>query len=285
MAPPMNRLLETDDGFSVFAASDINAILSSNEKVKFAYSTNIRKLVNPPLPVGYLGNVCVPMYAQLSANDLLHLPIWKTAQLIKNSKKNMNDEYVRSFIDFQDINYANGITTGKRILGYLEPVLSRNKPMLRLASVGRLSGETTRSRQLSNGSRRAENHLKVEEFIRKNCLNELRFWGMYEFNKLIDLVKLWTKYFLIPHGVRASALQLIPVCEAVASRYIFAIARIQYGELLVKPNANPVLVAASIPFIDCDLLLSKVEISCKRDAMLPKNCSSNEFEPHICTGL
>ncbi|KAM7493756.1 hypothetical protein LguiB_028365 [Lonicera macranthoides] len=119
-APPMNMLLETDDGFSVFAASDINAILSSNEKVKFAYSTNIRKLVNPPLPVGYLGNVCVPMYAQLSANDLLHLPIWKTAQLIKNSKKNMNDEYVRSFIDFQDINYANGITAGKRVSGFTD---------------------------------------------------------------------------------------------------------------------------------------------------------------------
>ncbi|KAM7490891.1 hypothetical protein LguiA_033812 [Lonicera macranthoides] len=103
MAPPMNRLLETDDGFSVFAASDINAILSSNEKVKFAYSTNIRKLVNPPLPVGYLGNVCVPMYAQLSANDLLHLPIWKTAQLIKNSKKNMNDEFGDRFLYLEPV--------------------------------------------------------------------------------------------------------------------------------------------------------------------------------------
>lgn len=76
--------------------------------------------MNPPLPAGYWGNGCVPMYAQLSANDLLHQPIWKTAQLIKNSKKNMNDEYVRSFIDFQDINYANGITAGKGVSGFTD---------------------------------------------------------------------------------------------------------------------------------------------------------------------
>ncbi|KAM7499351.1 hypothetical protein LguiA_023765 [Lonicera macranthoides] len=60
------------------------------------------------------------MHAQLSANDLLHIPIWKTAQLIKNRKKNMNNEYIRSFIDFQDINYTNGITSRKGVSGFTD---------------------------------------------------------------------------------------------------------------------------------------------------------------------
>lgn len=53
-----------------------------------------------------------------------------------------------------------------------------------LASAGRLSGEPTGSRQSSNGSRRADSHSKVEEFIRKNSLKESGFWGMYELNEL-----------------------------------------------------------------------------------------------------
>ncbi|KAJ4823406.1 hypothetical protein Tsubulata_032427, partial [Turnera subulata] len=62
-----------------------------DEMVKFAYSINIRKLVKPPLPTGYWGNGCVPMYAQVSAKELMEQPIWKTAQLIKQSKGNARD--------------------------------------------------------------------------------------------------------------------------------------------------------------------------------------------------
>lgn len=91
-----------------------------DEKVKFAYSINIRKLVNPPLPAGYWGNGCVPMYAQLNANDLVDQPIWETAKLIKQSKYNATDEYVRSFIDFQELNYQKGITAGKGVSGFTD---------------------------------------------------------------------------------------------------------------------------------------------------------------------
>ncbi|KAK3010423.1 hypothetical protein RJ639_012316 [Escallonia herrerae] len=90
------------------------------EKVKFAYSINIRKLVKPQLPAGYWGNGCVAMYAQLSAKDLVEQPIWQTAELIKKSKYNATDEYVRSFIDFQELNYAEGITAGKGVSGFTD---------------------------------------------------------------------------------------------------------------------------------------------------------------------
>lgn len=91
-----------------------------HEKVKFAYSINIRKLVKPPLPLGYWGNGCVPMYVQLSAKELVENPIWETAKLIKKSKSNATDEYARSFIDFQELNYAKGITAGKGVSGFTD---------------------------------------------------------------------------------------------------------------------------------------------------------------------
>lgn len=91
-----------------------------HEKVKFAYSINVRKLVKPPLPLGYWGNGCVPMYVQLSAKELIENPIWETAKLIKKSKSNATDEYARSFIDFQELNYAKGITAGKGVSGFTD---------------------------------------------------------------------------------------------------------------------------------------------------------------------
>lgn len=94
--------------------------IPANEKLKFAYSINIRKLVNPPLPMGYWGNGCVPMYAHLIAKDLLQQPIWKTADTIKKSKFNVSDKYVRSFIDFQELHFDKGITAGTRISGFTD---------------------------------------------------------------------------------------------------------------------------------------------------------------------
>ncbi|KAL6282425.1 hypothetical protein ACE6H2_013354 [Prunus campanulata] len=94
--------------------------LPSNEKVTFAYSINVRKLVNPPLPAGHWGNGCVAMYVKLSAKDLTEKPIWAVAEQIKKSKSNTTDEYVRSFIDFQELHYEEGITAGKEVSGFTD---------------------------------------------------------------------------------------------------------------------------------------------------------------------
>ncbi|TKY71808.1 Spermidine sinapoyl CoA acyltransferase [Spatholobus suberectus] len=94
--------------------------IQAHEKVKFAYSINIRRLVKPSLPAGYWGNGCVPMYVQLSAKDLIEKPIWETAELIKKSKSNVTDEYVRSYIDYQELHFADGITAGKEVSGFTD---------------------------------------------------------------------------------------------------------------------------------------------------------------------
>ncbi|GJU88504.1 spermidine sinapoyl-CoA acyltransferase [Tanacetum coccineum] len=91
-----------------------------DEKVKYAYAINIRRLVKPPLPAGYWGNGCVPMYVQITAGDLIDRPIWETAELIKKSKKNVSDEYVHSFIDFQELNYEKGINAGKWVSAFTD---------------------------------------------------------------------------------------------------------------------------------------------------------------------
>ncbi|KAL1289105.1 hypothetical protein HN51_057911 [Arachis hypogaea] len=94
--------------------------MKDNEKVKLAYSVNIRKVVKPTLPDGYWGNGCVPMYVEVSVKDLIERPIWETAELIKKSKSNVSDEYVRSFIDFQAKHYGDGITAGKGVTGFTD---------------------------------------------------------------------------------------------------------------------------------------------------------------------
>ncbi|KAK9925442.1 hypothetical protein M0R45_033766 [Rubus argutus] len=64
-----------------------------DETVTFAYALNVRKLVSPPLPTGYWG---------------------------KKSKSNATDEFVRSFIDFQELHYNDGITAGEEVSGFTD---------------------------------------------------------------------------------------------------------------------------------------------------------------------
>lgn len=54
----------------------------------------------------------------------------------------------------------------------LAPVASRNRPIPRRVSAGRLSGELVGSRQLRSGSSRPASHWNDEELILKHCLNK-----------------------------------------------------------------------------------------------------------------
>ncbi|CAL5046098.1 unnamed protein product [Urochloa decumbens] len=85
---------------------------SSGEVVKMVYSMNISNLISPPLPEGYWGNVCVPVYVTLAAGDLVDQPLAATAALVKRSKKDVNGEYVRSYVDFQELHRGEGVTAG-----------------------------------------------------------------------------------------------------------------------------------------------------------------------------
>ncbi|KAI4374146.1 hypothetical protein MLD38_012175 [Melastoma candidum] len=95
--------------------------IPEDEQVKFAYSADIRKRLEPPLPAGYWGNGCVPIYAQQTAQNLLCEPIWSTAELIRKSKGNICNAYARSYIDFQMMNQGEVVVSaGKHISGFTD---------------------------------------------------------------------------------------------------------------------------------------------------------------------
>ncbi|GJN00881.1 hypothetical protein PR202_ga18103 [Eleusine coracana subsp. coracana] len=111
--------------FEVVAAFVWRARVKANgtgagETVKMVYSMNISKLLTPPLPAGYWGNVCVPVYVCLPAGDLVSQPLAATAALIKKSKQHVDDEYVRSYIDFQELHHLEGVTAGGEVSAFTD---------------------------------------------------------------------------------------------------------------------------------------------------------------------
>ncbi|XP_048540691.1 3'-N-debenzoyl-2'-deoxytaxol N-benzoyltransferase-like [Triticum urartu] len=106
--------------FEVLAAFIWRAKVKANqtapdETVKMVYSMNISALLDPPLPEGYWGNVCVPVYVALAAGDLVGRPLAETASLVRKSKRGVDEEYVRSYVDLQELRRGEGgVTAGRR---------------------------------------------------------------------------------------------------------------------------------------------------------------------------
>uniref|UniRef100_A0A0E0A5A4 Uncharacterized protein n=1 Tax=Oryza glumipatula TaxID=40148 RepID=A0A0E0A5A4_9ORYZ len=119
---------------------------SPDEVVKMVYSMNISKLLTPPLPDGYWGNVCVPVYV----GELVAQPLADTAAMVKKSKQEVDDEYVRSYIDFHELHRGGGVTAGRgvsaftdwRRLGHSEVDFGWSSPAAVLPLSWRLLGST-----------------------------------------------------------------------------------------------------------------------------------------------
>ncbi|CAM0912836.1 unnamed protein product [Alopecurus aequalis] len=111
--------------FEVLAAFIWRARVKANgtgpdEVVKMVYSMNISGLLDPPLPEGYWGNVCVPVYVSLAAADLVGRPLAETVSLVKKSKRGVDEEYVRSFVDFQELHRGKGVTAGRGVSAFTD---------------------------------------------------------------------------------------------------------------------------------------------------------------------
>nr|BAX24894.1 putative EIG-I24 [Oryza punctata] len=126
---------------------------SPDEVVKMVYSMNISKLLAPPLPDGYWGNVCVPVYVVLTAGELVAQPLADTATMIKKSKQEVDEEYVRSYIDFLELHRGGEggvVTAGRgvsaftdwRRLGHSEVDFGWGSPAAVLPLSWRLLGST-----------------------------------------------------------------------------------------------------------------------------------------------
>ncbi|XP_022722334.1 shikimate O-hydroxycinnamoyltransferase-like [Durio zibethinus] len=74
--------------------------LSNDQATKLYIPTDGRFRLNPPLPRGYFGNATFQATAIARAGDLLSEPFTNTVKRIHELLKQVNDEYLRSAIDY-----------------------------------------------------------------------------------------------------------------------------------------------------------------------------------------
>ncbi|XP_074316230.1 benzyl alcohol O-benzoyltransferase-like [Silene latifolia] len=70
------------------------------DEVRFRFLINVRHKLNPPIPTGYYGNVVVTPVAISTTHDIISNPLEYTVELIKNVKRSITEEYVKSVVDF-----------------------------------------------------------------------------------------------------------------------------------------------------------------------------------------
>ncbi|XP_030937016.1 benzyl alcohol O-benzoyltransferase-like [Quercus lobata] len=69
------------------------------DQVRLIFMNNVRAILNPPLPRGYYGNAYAISLAVTTARELCENPLEYALELVRKAKANVNDEYIRSFID------------------------------------------------------------------------------------------------------------------------------------------------------------------------------------------
>ncbi|XP_059276537.1 shikimate O-hydroxycinnamoyltransferase-like [Lycium ferocissimum] len=77
--------------------------LDDDQLTKLHVATNGRTRLFPPLPQGYLGNVVFTATPIAKSSELQSEPLTKTARRIHDALARMNDEYLRSAIDYLEL--------------------------------------------------------------------------------------------------------------------------------------------------------------------------------------
>ncbi|XP_062007959.1 shikimate O-hydroxycinnamoyltransferase-like [Rosa rugosa] len=77
--------------------------LPDDQETKLHIATDGRSRLKPPLPPGYFGNVIFSAGPFATAGDLQSKPIWYASSCIQNTLARMDDEYLRSAIDYLEL--------------------------------------------------------------------------------------------------------------------------------------------------------------------------------------
>ncbi|KAM0065573.1 putative benzyl alcohol O-benzoyltransferase [Helianthus debilis subsp. tardiflorus] len=80
---------------------------------------NARSKFNPPIPVGYYGNVICSPAAISKARDLCNKPLGHALELVKKAKSEVSEEYVRSVADLMATKGRPSSSTGSYIVSDL----------------------------------------------------------------------------------------------------------------------------------------------------------------------
>jgi hypothetical protein len=89
------------------------------------FTADIRDCVHPPLPERFFGNAVIRRSATFQVSKVTSNPIQIVANTVKDAIDGITDEFIRSFIDYVEVNKDNG----------LNPVLQLPKTDLRIASI------------------------------------------------------------------------------------------------------------------------------------------------------
>ncbi|KAJ0030971.1 hypothetical protein Pint_14411 [Pistacia integerrima] len=105
--------------------------LPGNQSTKLYIPTEGRSRLNPPLPLGYLGNVIFTATPIALACDIQSKPLIYSVKIIHEALKKMNDEYLRSTLAYAEQHYNNMMTLE-------QGVPNSNCPNLRIVSWARM---------------------------------------------------------------------------------------------------------------------------------------------------
>ncbi|XP_057806869.1 benzyl alcohol O-benzoyltransferase-like [Salvia miltiorrhiza] len=70
-----------------------------DEEVRFLGVVDMRKRMNPPLPLGYYGNALAALPAVTTAEELSKKPLHLAVELVRKAKEEATEEYLRSVAD------------------------------------------------------------------------------------------------------------------------------------------------------------------------------------------
>ncbi|XP_039117989.1 putrescine hydroxycinnamoyltransferase 1-like [Dioscorea cayenensis subsp. rotundata] len=92
--------------------------LSKGEDVRLYMAADARDRLEPPLPKGYSGNAILSFSTSLPVEDLLSNSFRAGVAKIEESMLRLNDEYIRSLVDFLEVNKDNkDMVLGSRAMG------------------------------------------------------------------------------------------------------------------------------------------------------------------------
>jgi len=77
--------------------------LPAKQEVRLLFVMDVRNIFDPPLPKGFYGNAICWVCAKTTAGELASKPPSFAVELIRQAKMSVNDECMRSLIDFMEL--------------------------------------------------------------------------------------------------------------------------------------------------------------------------------------
>ncbi|ERN17761.1 hypothetical protein AMTRI_Chr10g227080 [Amborella trichopoda] len=80
--------------------------MKPNQQTKLLFAVDGRSKFDPPLPKGYFGNAIVLTYCLCNTEELTEKPLKLAVEMVHNAIQLVNDNYMRSAIDFFEVTRA-----------------------------------------------------------------------------------------------------------------------------------------------------------------------------------